>query len=328
MSKNARDSKSAKTHEALLKIVGVTESEFGKVADSNTVKSAGGGTVKSTSSKVKSAGGSTVKSTSGKVKSADDGKSTGGKVKKADGGKVKSASDNKSAVGGKAGRASDGRVKGASDGKVRRASENKVKSTGGKDKGVSEKKVGGAGSKSANEKKAKGEGSKKVRRKNDGKAELPEEIKPERQSNKTPQVLKLLEQDKSSSNPVILAGKSRIPRQLSGREPLSRLFRRQMSDEFSDIEGTVVVNITQMAIEFLAPEILDRFNACSCDICVEEFSRIIAERVPVRFARISKGAQYRGSHELTERMEPARKMVLSEMIKELIGNKKRCFHDE
>ena len=182
--------------------------------------------------------------------------------------------------------------------------------------------------KSADGGKAKGEGSKKVKSKKDSKADPNEEIKLERQSNKTPQVLKLLEQDKNSSNPVILAGKSRIPRQLSGREPLSRLFRRQMGEEFSDIEGTVVVNITQMAIEFLAPEILDRFNACSCDKCVEEFSHIIAERVPVRFARISKGAQYRGSHELTERMEPARKMVLSEMIRELIGNKKRCFHDE
>lgn len=155
-----------------------------------------------------------------------------------------------------------------------------------------------------------------------------EEIKLERPSNKTPQVLKLLEQDKSASNPVILAGKSQIPRQLSGREPLSRILKREMGEEFSDIDGTVVVNLTQLAIEYQAPEILDRFNACSCDKCVEEFSRIIAERVPVRFARISKTSQHRGSRELTERMEPVRKKVLSEMIRELIGNKKRCFHDE
>ena len=236
MSKKTRDSKSAKTREALEKLTGISMTD-NKSADT--------------------------------VKSEDD---------------VKSASDSK--------------VKGAG----------KVKSTSGG--------------------KAKGEGSKKGKPKNDSKADTNEEIKLDRQSNKTPQVLKLLEQDKSSSNPVIMAGKSRIPRQLRGREPLSRMFRRQMGEEFSDIEGTVVVNITQLAIEFLAPEILDRFNACSCDKCVEEFSHIIAERVPVRFARISKGSQYRGSHELTERMEPARRMVLSEMIKELIGNKKRCFHDE
>lgn len=154
-----------------------------------------------------------------------------------------------------------------------------------------------------------------------------DELKLER-SNKTPQVMRLLEQDKSASNPVILAGKSRIPRQLSGREPLSRILRREMGEEFSDIDGTVVVNITQLAIEYEAPIILDRFNACSCDRCVEVFSEAIAKRVPVRFARIRKAAQRRGSHELMERMEPVRKTVLMEMIRELIGNKKRCFHDD
>lgn len=147
-------------------------------------------------------------------------------------------------------------------------------------------------------------------------------------TNKTPQVMRLLKQDKSSSNPVILAGKSRIPRQLSGREPLSRLLKRDLGEEFSDIDGTVVVNLTQLALEFEAPIILDRFNACSCDKCVDEFSRIVAERVPVRFARINKSSRRFGSPELTERMEPMRKMVLTEMIRELIGNKKRCFHDE
>ena len=211
-------------------------------------------------------------------------------------------------------------------GKVKSADESKSKSSrGSKVKSASESK-----SKSEGESKAKSDGGKKAGSKKDSKADQPEEIKLERQpqTNKTPMVLKLLEQDKGSSNPVILAGKSRIPRQLSGRAPLSKILKRGMGEEFSEIEGTVVVNITQMAIEFLAPEILDRFNACSCDKCVEEFSHIVAERVPVRFARISKGSQYRGSHELTERMEPARRMVLSEMIKELIGNKKRCFHDE
>lgn len=154
-----------------------------------------------------------------------------------------------------------------------------------------------------------------------------DEIKLER-SNKTPQVMRLLEQNKSASNPVILAGKSRIPRQLSGREPLSRILGREIGEEFSDIDGTVVVNLTQLAIEHEAPIILDRFNACSCDKCVEVISCTIAKRVPVRFARIKKASQHRGSRELMERMEPMRKMVLMEMIRELIGNKKRCFHDD
>lgn len=145
--------------------------------------------------------------------------------------------------------------------------------------------------------------------------------------NKTPQVMRLVEQGKDSVNPVIMAGKSRIPKQLRGREPLSRLMRAELGEEFSDREDSVVVNLTEAAIEYEAPEILDRFNACSCHKCVEVFSRKISERVPARFARINKTARS-GQRELRERMEPVRKVVLSEMIKELIGNKKRCFHDE
>lgn len=172
------------------------------------------------------------------------------------------------------------------------------------------------------------EPNKKTRKKS---AKKTDEIKPER-SNKTPQVMRLLEQNKGSANPVILAGKSRIPRQLAGREPLSRILRQDLGSEFgegfSDIDGTVVVNLTQLAIEHEAPLILDRFNACSCDKCVEVISMEIAKRVPVRFARVKKSSQHRGSRELMERMEPVRKMVLTEMIRELIGNKKRCFHDD
>lgn len=159
-------------------------------------------------------------------------------------------------------------------------------------------------------------------------AKQSDEIKPER-SNKTPQVMRLLEQNKGSANPVILAGKSRIPSRLAGREPLSRILRRDLGEEFSEFDGadgTVVVNLTQLALEHEAPLILDRFNACSCDKCVEVISSAVAKRVPVRFARVKKSSRH-GGGELMERMEPVRKMVLTEMIRELIGNKKRCFHD-
>ena len=155
-----------------------------------------------------------------------------------------------------------------------------------------------------------------------------EEVRIDKSGNKTPQVMRLVEQNKNAVNPVILAGKSRVPKQLRGREPLSRLMRMDLGEEFSDrSEDSVVVNLTEAAIEYEAPEILDRFNACSCHKCVEVFSRRISEKVPARFARINRFARS-GSRELRERMEPVRKIVLSEMIRELIGNKKRCFHDE
>lgn len=145
----------------------------------------------------------------------------------------------------------------------------------------------------------------------------------------TPQVMKLVKENKSAANQVIMAGKSRVPQQLRRREPLSKLMRRDLGEEFADTRDTVVVNITELAISREAPEILDRFNACSCDRCVEVFSRKIAERVPSRFARVSKYADPpRGSRELRDRIEPMRKIVLSEMIRELICSKKRCFHDD
>lgn len=148
---------------------------------------------------------------------------------------------------------------------------------------------------------------------------------------KTPQVLKLVEKDPGKGNQVIMAGKSRIPEQLRGREPLSRIMKRDLGadlgEQFADSQDTIVVNITELAIEYEAPAVLDRFNACSCDKCVEVFSRKISESVPARFARVNKFTHRTPTRELRERVEPMRRVVLSAMIRELIGNKKRCFHD-
>ena len=174
------------------------------------------------------------------------------------------------------------------------------------------------------EKKLLSKGNNDSRRKKRPADYFPEEAA--HSSCKTPQVMRLIENDKDS-NLVIMAGKSRIPEQLRGRESLSRMMRRGLGEEFSDVDDTTVVNITELAIEYEAAEILDRFNACSCDKCVEVFSKRIAAKVPARFARISKSHR-NGSRELAERVQPMRKTVLSEMIRELICNKERCFHGD
>ncbi len=149
----------------------------------------------------------------------------------------------------------------------------------------------------------------------------------ERKACTTAQVMKLVERS-ADVNPVLLAGKSRVPSQLRGKESLTKIMRRDLGEEFHDSEDTVVVNITELAIEYEVPIVLDRFNACSCDKCVEVLSRRMAERVPVRFARVNKAGRDMDNRELSERVAPMRKMVLTEMIKELIGTKKRCFHDD
>lgn len=139
-----------------------------------------------------------------------------------------------------------------------------------------------------------------------------------RTSCKTPQVMKLIEDD--SDELVIYAGKSRVPKLLRGRESLSRLSRKSADNE------TEVVNITELVIKHEAADILDRFNACSCEKCVQVFSEMISQRIPVRYARISRSELE--LDELPERAVPMRKVVLPEMIRELICNKKRSFHDK
>ncbi len=148
-----------------------------------------------------------------------------------------------------------------------------------------------------------------------------------RSSCKTPQVMKLVEPIKGK-NPVIVAGKSRIPGQLKGREPLSRMLKREVRDDSFDPEDSEVVNITELAIRYEAPQILDRFNACSCEKCVEVFSGIIIGKVPARYARISKGKIGIRSRELYGKVEPMKKIVQTAMIRELIGSRKRVFHDK
>lgn len=144
---------------------------------------------------------------------------------------------------------------------------------------------------------------------------------------KTPQVMKLVAGD-NGENAVIAAGKSRIPARLKGREPLSRLVKREMRGDVYEPNEVEVVNLTELAVKYEAPQILDRFNACSCEKCVAVFSEMVLKKLPARFARITKTKMGIRSRELNGRVEPVREMVQITMIRELIRSKKRIFHDE
>lgn len=144
---------------------------------------------------------------------------------------------------------------------------------------------------------------------------------------KTPQVMRLISDD-SFTNPVIAAGKSRIPTRLRGREPLSSALKRQLHGEPLEQGEAEVVNLTEIAVKYEAPLILDRFNACSCEKCVKIFSEMVLTKVPARFARITKSSPEARARELNNRVEPVRKTVQVAMIRELIGCKKRLFHNE
>ena len=150
-------------------------------------------------------------------------------------------------------------------------------------------------------------------------------------SSKTPQVMRLVEKN-TKVNPGILAGKSTVPRQLRGREPLSKLMKRDTPSTYFENEDVEVVNISELAIKLEAPEILDRFNACSCSKCVAVFTEKVSQKVQPRFARVARRGSMGNNNarmsELYGRVEQMRKVVLPEMIREIIGSKKRWFHDE
>lgn len=144
---------------------------------------------------------------------------------------------------------------------------------------------------------------------------------------KTPQVMKLVAED-NGENAVIAAGKSRIPARLKGREPLSKMVKREMHGDIYEPSEVEVVNLTELAVKYEAPQILDRFNACSCEKCVAVFSEMVLKKLPARFARITKTKLGIRSRELNGRVEPVREMVQITMIRELIRSRKRIFHDE
>lgn len=135
-------------------------------------------------------------------------------------------------------------------------------------------------------------------------------------SSKTPQVMRLVE-ERTEVNPVILAGKSAIPRRLRGVEPLSRIMRREADAAL----GGEVVDLTKRLCDENAALILRRFNACCCEKCVERLSQITQERLTARFVRT-------GSPEYDEIREQLQKSVLTQMIRELLGSRRRSFHDE
>lgn len=161
-----------------------------------------------------------------------------------------------------------------------------------------------------------------------------EEAPEEQQSVKTPSVMKLVEDSPLSENQVIAAGKSRIPRQLRGIEPLSRVMRREAA-QMSEAERVhdspeVSRDLTEMVIQQNAPEILRRFNACDCEQCRNELSRLAAAEIPARYIKLPELADlsYDGfSREEKLLIGSLTKTAVSVMIKMMIANKKRNFHN-
>ena len=156
------------------------------------------------------------------------------------------------------------------------------------------------------------------------------------QSVKTPSVMRLVEERAFSENQVVAAGKSLIPRQLRGLEPLSKVMRReaelqrseQPDDEVSR-SPLVMRELTEMVIAENVPGIIRRFNACDCEKCMSELARLTAEEIPARYMKMPELADLNWSgFSSDERMliDSLKKNAVTVMIRLMIANKKRNFH--
>ncbi len=146
-------------------------------------------------------------------------------------------------------------------------------------------------------------------------------------SSKTPQVMRLVEQRNDMVNPTILAGKSSIPRKLRGLEPLTKIMKRDAEAVFGSDEEAETFNLTALVIDDHAAQILRRFNACDCELCIERLSQLTSDSVPARFVKLKKRSVERKAAEVEELKAPLKRVVTSRMIRLVMQNKKRSFHD-
>lgn len=193
----------------------------------------------------------------------------------------------------------------------------------------------GASKQAKPEKSAGSDKSGKPAKKAENPAEYDESVE-QSQSVKTPSVMRLVEERAFSENQVVAAGKSLIPRQLRGIEPLSKVMRReaelqrgeQPDDEVSR-SPLVMRELTEMVIAENVPVIIRRFNACDCEKCMSELARLTAEEIPARYMKMPELADLNWSgFSSDERMliDSLKKNAVTVMIRLMIANKKRNFH--
>lgn len=198
-----------------------------------------------------------------------------------------------------------------------------------------EKSGAGASKQAKPEKSAGSDKSGKPAKKAENPAEYDESVE-QSQSVKTPSVMRLVEERAFSENQVVAAGKSLIPRQLRGIEPLSKVMRReaelqrgeQPDDEVSR-SPLVMRELTEMVIAENVPGIIRRFNACDCEKCMSELARLTAEEIPARYMKMPELADLNWSgFSSDERMliDSLKKNAVTVMIRLMIANKKRNFH--
>lgn len=86
----------------------------------------------------------------------------------------------------------------------------------------------------------------------------------------------------------------------------------------------ITIDINRIILDDMLDEVLERFNTCHCDKCKEKLSELVLEKVPVKILTVSPGEE---KSVIDSYCEYTRKEISSELVKIIVQNKRRPFHD-
>lgn len=124
-----------------------------------------------------------------------------------------------------------------------------------------------------------------------------------RKSSKTAHVLKLLTNSSDNVNPIINDGfKEEV---IHSRSPV------KAGDEQNDESKPVAVNVISELVYEIMPEVLSRFNCCTCDVCQAEIAISAMDELGAQYIPIVNEDSYQHLDHIKEEKRPivTRKLV-------------------
>ncbi len=140
-------------------------------------------------------------------------------------------------------------------------------------------------------------------------------MSPEIRSSKTPHVMSLINSNPSGSNPY-------LPIDARRRREANLAHRNTVRDN-GEVSKKVTLDINRMVIGELLEDTLERFNTCHCEKCRSVAEKLLLGSVSVRIVTVSGN----GKRQTDEYFNCARKEIYSALVKLIIKNKRRPFHD-
>ncbi|NMA80301.1 MAG: hypothetical protein GX967_06610 [Clostridiales bacterium] len=124
-----------------------------------------------------------------------------------------------------------------------------------------------------------------------------------RKSSKTAHVLKLLTNSSDNVNPMINDGFK--------EEVIHSRIQPKAANEQNDDPKPVAVNVISELVYEIMPEVLSRFNCCTCDVCQAEISIKVMDELGTHYTPIIDENSYR---QLNQIKDEKRKIVTRKLV--------------